>query len=281
MQIKIKEEMKKMFSAIRRFFRAISYMLSGKIDANTKGLNEDPHVVRARFDDLIERKRASILQVRNAVAGMIRNVERKRNELRNTNEEIDKKARLMNGAKAMAAKIAQNENRESAQQNPEFIKCMKAYQDFKSSLEILMQRKDSLEQDVAQNEQESKGYEIQIQSLHRELQELIDERERSVADVAMARETRSASEAMAGIANDGTADDLRRLRESVAQAKAEAQVTSRLAGTDTLRQEAEFMEMAGNVESESEFMNDLFGPEKEKLPEEKPVQKTEREKLPE
>ena len=248
-----------MFKAVRRFFRAIGYMLTGKIDASTKGLNEDPHVVRARFDDLIQKKRESILQVRNAVAGLIRNVERKRNELKSTHENIEKKQRLMSGAKAMASKVAAGKGREDAQSDPEFIKCMTAYQDFKSSVEILLQRKDGLEQDVAQTEKDSKGYEVQLQGLHRELQELVDERERSVADVAMARETRAATEAIAGIAKDGTADDLRRLRETVAQAKAEAQVTSRLAGTDTARQESEFLEMAGSMEAESEFMDDIFG----------------------
>jgi len=270
-----------MFKAIRRFFRAIGYMLSGKIDSSTKGLNEDPHVVRARFDDLLEKKRASILQVRNAVAGLIRNVERKRSELQGTNEDINKKERLMSGAKAMAAKMAKGKAREVAQKDPEFVKCMKAYQDFKNSLEILTQRKESLEQDVAQNERESKGYEVQLQSLHRELQELVDERERSVADVAIARETRAANEAIAGIANDGTADDLRRLRESVAQAKAEAQVTSRLAGNDTARQEAEFIEMAGGIEAESEFMDDIFGESEVKAEAVPAATSVEKESLPE
>jgi hypothetical protein len=251
-----------MFKAIGRFFRAIGYMLTGRIDAKTKGLDEDPSVVRARYDELITLKRQSILQVRNAVAGVIRNAERKRSELQSTKEDIAQKERLMSGAKAMAAKLAKGKSREEAQQDMEFVKCMKAFQDFKSSLEILEQRREGLELDIAQTEKDAKGYEVQLQGLHRDLQELIDERERSVADVAMARETRAASEALAGIANDGTADDLRRLRETVAQAKAEAQVTSRMAGTDTARQEAEFLELAGGVEAESEFLDGIFGAEK-------------------
>ncbi len=272
-----------MFKAIGRFFKAIGYMLTGKIDASAKGLNENPAVVRAQFDELIEKKRQSIKDVRNAVAGLIRNVERKRSELHNTNEEIEKKLRLMNGAKAMAAKLSKGKSREEAQADPEFIKCMKAYQDFKSSLELLEQRKEGLEQDVEQSEKDSKGYEIQLQGMHRDLQELVDERERSVADVAMARETRAANEAVAGIANDGTAEELQRLRETVSQAKAEAKVTSRLAGTDVALQESEFLEMAGSMEAESEFLDDIFGepdvsapetaastpddPQKENLPE--------------
>jgi len=251
-----------MFSAIGRFFKAIGYLLTGRLDAKTKGLDEDPSVVRARYDELITRKRQAILQVRNAVAGVIRNVERKRGELQATNEDIAQKERLMNGAKAMAAKLAKGRTREEAQQDMEFVKCMKAYQDFKSSLDILRQRREGLELDIEQTEKDAKGYEVQLQGLHRELQELTDERERSVADVAMARETRAASEALAGIGNDGTADDLRRLRETVAQAKAEAQVTSRMAGTDTARQEAEFLEMAGGIEAENEFLDGIFGAEK-------------------
>ncbi|MEM6822443.1 MAG: hypothetical protein AAF558_10940 [Verrucomicrobiota bacterium] len=273
-----------MFKAIARLIRSVGYLLTGKIDASAKGLNEDPHVVRARYDEVIEKKRESILQVRNAIAGLIRNVERKRNELRMTNEEIEKKERLMSGAKAMAAKLAKGKSREESKQDPEFVKCMTAYQDFKNALESLMQRKESLEEDVVHSEKESKGYEVQLQSLHRELQDLIDERERSVADVAMAKETRAASEALAGIANDGTADDLRRLRDSVAQAKAEAEVTSRLAGTDTARQEAEFLEMAGGMEAESEFMSEIFGEDTKSVVEasqESTAQPENKEKLPE
>ena len=251
-----------MFKAIGRFFTTLGYLLTGRLDAKTKGLNEDPNVVRARYDQLITQKRQSILQVRNAVAGVIRNAECKRGELQATKEDIAKKDRLMSGAKAMAAKLAKGRSREEAQQDMEFVKCMKAFQDFKSSLEILEQRREGLELDIEQTEKDAKGYEVQLQGLHRDLQELIDERERSVADVAMARETRAASEALAGIANDGTADDLRRLRETVAQAKAEAQVTSRLAGTDSARQEAEFLELAGGVEAESEFLDGIFGAEK-------------------
>jgi chromosome segregation ATPase len=252
-----------MFKAIGRFFTTIGYLLTGRLDAKTKGINEDPSVVRARYDELISQKRQSILQVRNAVAGVIRNAERKRSELQSTKENIAQKERLMSGAKAMATKLAKGRNREEAQQDMEFVKCMKAFQDFKSSLEILEQRRESLELDIQQTEKDAKGYEVQLQGVHRELQSLVDERERSVADVAMARETRAASEVLAGVANDGTADDLRRLRETVAQAKAEAQVTSRMAGTDTVRQEAEFLELAGGVEAESEFLDGIFGTEKD------------------
>jgi chromosome segregation ATPase len=252
-----------MFKAIGRFFTTIGYLLTGRLDAKTKGINEDPSVVRARYDELISQKRQSILQVRNAVAGVIRNAERKRSELQSTKENIAQKERLMSGARAMATKLAKGRNREEAQQDMEFVKCMKAFQDFKSSLEILEQRRESLELDIQQTEKDAKGYEVQLQGVHRELQSLVDERERSVADVAMARETRAANEVLAGVANDGTADDLRRLRETVAQAKAEAQVTSRMAGTDTARQEAEFLDLAGGVEAESEFLDGIFGTEKD------------------
>lgn len=271
-----------MFAAIRRFFKAIGYMLTGRIDDATKGLNEDPNVVRARYDELIDKKRQSIQQVRNAVAGFIRNLERKKAELKSTHDEIAKTERLMNGAKAMATKVAKGKSREEAQQDPEFVKCMSAYKDFKNSLTLLLQRQESLELDVEQSEKEANGYELQLQTLHREIKDLSDEKERSVADVAMARETRAANEAMAGIAVDGTADDLSRLRNTVDQAKAEAKVTARLAGTENVRQESEFLEMAGSLEADSEFMDGIFGGEETAAAE--PAQtatQAEKEKLPE
>jgi len=250
-----------MFKAIGRFLKTIGYMITGVLSSSTKGINENPNVIRARFDDLIDKKRKSILQVRNAVAGLIRNIERKHSEVKFATEEINKKECLMSGAKAKATKISEGKSREESQKDVDFISCMKAYKDFKSSLQLIMQRKEILQQDVDQTENEAKIYETQLKSLHRELQEFIDERERSVADVVMAKETRIVNEVIAGIANDGASEDLRQLKEIVSQAKAEAQVTSRLAGNDTARQEAEFMEMAEGTETESEFMDAIFGKE--------------------
>ena len=45
-----------MFGAIGRWFKAVWYKLTGQIDEARRGLDSDPHVMRAKFDEIIKGK---------------------------------------------------------------------------------------------------------------------------------------------------------------------------------------------------------------------------------
>lgn len=265
------------FGAIRRVGRAFIYRLTGRIDERTKGINEDPHVVRAEYDEIVAEKTENVRAARDAVAGLMRHYEDKVAKLEDLGKRIDKHTRLMNGAKAMASKIVKEKglDKEASQKDPEFIKCMKAFQDFKSTLDELNRQHAELQADVAEDDKRIKGYEIQLQGLYRDLQKLKEEREEMVAGVVMATKDRELNETLAQIGKDNTAERLEGLRGRVRQAQAEAKVTAKLAGTETAVQEAEFLEMAGAMEADSEFMDGIFGKDKDAPAEAAPVKETE------
>ena len=66
-----------MFGAIGRFFRAIGYFFTGKVDDATKELSQSPHVVQATYAKIIEEKKGRIQQYKEAVAGLIAQEEKK------------------------------------------------------------------------------------------------------------------------------------------------------------------------------------------------------------
>ena len=105
-----------------------------------------------------------------------------------------------------------------------------------------------------------------------------------MAGVVMAAKDRELNETLAGIGQDNTAERLESLRKRVRQAESEAKVTATLAGTDTARQEAEFLAMAGASEAESEFMDEIFdeetAPAAPEAKESEPRQREEKADLP-
>jgi phage shock protein A len=96
-------------------------------------------------------------------------------------------------------------------------------------------------------------HKVQLESLLRELEKLRAEQADAVADIVTAREEKDISDVLSGIAEDGTAAELQRLRQLRQEVKAEARVSKELAGTDTRSQEADFLSYARDSQSESEF----------------------------
>jgi len=57
-----------MFKAVWRYFRAIGYLITGRIDAARMVLSANPAVIQATFDHIIGEKRKRIQQYKDAVA---------------------------------------------------------------------------------------------------------------------------------------------------------------------------------------------------------------------
>ena len=49
-----------MFGAIARWFKAIGYLLTGRIDSARRTIDSDPHVMRAKYDQIIREKVSQI-----------------------------------------------------------------------------------------------------------------------------------------------------------------------------------------------------------------------------
>ena len=87
----------------------------------------------------------------------------------------------------------------------------------------------------------------------RDLDKLKEEKHDAVADVLSASEEKQIADMMTGLSNDSTSEELRELREMRQKASANARISRELAGMDTKRAEAEFMEYAQTNEADDEF----------------------------
>jgi chromosome segregation ATPase len=247
-----------MFKAMFRWVKAVGYLMTGQIDSARRTLDMNPHVVRAKFDEISREKIDRIQQYKQAVAGLISQQEIKVQKVKTLTDDVQRLGNLKAGALAKAKRRveelqAQGLEKDAIHADEEYMKCLGAYNDFSSTLSEKQARIDELEGDVGNYGKRIGEHKVQLQSLLREVEELKAEAADTVADVITAKQEKEIADTLSGIAQDGTAEELQRMRQLRQEVKAEARISKELAGTDTRSQEAEFLEYA----RESQHANDF------------------------
>jgi len=244
-----------MFRAIGRYFRALGYLLTGRVDQARKTISANPAVVQATFDNIIQEKKKRINQYKDAVGAMIAQEEKKKSSLQRISEEIVRLTKLRDGAAAMARKVVERHNGdiEAVKNDPEYVKCQAAFKDFSTTLTEKQHHAVELEEDIKTFATNISGHKTQLQALLREIEKLKSEKHETVAEMLTAREEQEIADMIAGISQDRTSEELQELREVRDQAKATARVSREVAGVDAQRSEAEFLEYANQTAADSEF----------------------------
>jgi hypothetical protein len=261
-----------LFSSVGMFFKAIGAVLSGKLWRQTKTLSENPDVVRVRYQDVIKRKATRIVTVQEAVAGLKRTMQREAANLNALRKEIKETEEAIAGADAFVQQRAmllkkQGLGRDAALEDAELKEHLSSKADFESSLAQMKSREADKVAYLERTDVQVKDYMIELRSLQRDLEETRATMERDVADIAIAAEKREVERALAGLSQDTTEGDLQRIRESVEQVKAEADVAADLSGTKVTIQREKYKTAARARLASSAALDKVFGPtESEKVP---------------
>ncbi|MEL6895108.1 MAG: hypothetical protein AAFP90_03310 [Planctomycetota bacterium] len=244
-----------MFRAIGKYFRAVYYLMTFRVDKASESLRMNPGVVSANYDRIIHEKKQRLNQYKDAVSAMVAQEETKKQKLRGVNGEIERLQNLKAGAAAKAKKIAASHNGDitATKADKEYLKCQAAFADFSSSLEEKMERANELEKDLEGLVDNVGTHQRQIQSLMRDLEKLKEEKHEAVADILSAKEEEEIADLMTGLSNDRTNEELVELRELRQKASAKARVSRELAGMDTRAAEEDFLDYARSSEANDEF----------------------------
>jgi hypothetical protein len=246
------------FSALGRYFRAFGYLITGQIDAARKEMSKNPYVIQATYDRIVQEKTTRIQQYKDAVAAMIAQQEKKLATLKKLSEESTRLEQLKEGAAAKARitvdKLkATGADMESIKRNEDYMKCLSAFNDFSSTLQEKAERITELEADVKQLGDNISGHKIQMTQLLRDLEKLKEEASATVADLITAKEEENLANMVAGISVDRFSKELQDMRDLRQQSKAKARISREMAGTDTKKQESEFLEYARTGVATDEF----------------------------
>ena len=247
-----------MFGAIGRWFKAVWYKLTGQIDQARRGLDTDPHVMRAKFDEIIKGKVNQIHTYKQAVAKLIAQQEKKMAKVKSLTEEVNKLEDLKAGALAMARKAVaklqgEGKTKEQLHDDPEYKECLTAYNDFVATLTEKQDHIKDLEGDIGEYDGSIASHKINLQQLQRDIEKLKSEAADAVADVITSKEETELADMINGISKDGMAKELQDMRDLRHEMRAEARVSREMAGTDSKVQEAEFLEYARSNTATDEF----------------------------
>jgi chromosome segregation ATPase len=257
-----------MFRAIGRWLRAIGYLLTGRINKASETLRNNPTVIAATYDEVIRSKTQQINQYKDAIGKMVAQQEDKKAKLRQLTEDIQKLEKLKAGAASKAKALAQKlGSKEACEKDPEFVRCQSAFRDFSSTLEEKESHAKDLEQEIEDRGTHIANHETQIKSVLRDLDKIKEEKHDTVADVIAAKQEQEIGDMLSGLGEDRTAQELGELRELRKAAKAKAKVSTKLAGLDSKREEAEFLASVESSEANKEFDALIgFSDTKEKQP---------------
>ncbi len=247
-----------MFGAIGRWFKAVWYKITGQIDHARRGLDTDPHVMRAKFDDIIKGKVNQIHTYKQAVATLIAQQEKKMAKVKSLTEEVQKLENLKAGALAMAkqavAKLqGEGKTKEELHADPDYKKCLTAYNDFAATLTEKQDHIKDLENDISEYDGSIANHKINLQQLQRDIEKLKSEAADAVADVITSKEETELADMINGISKDGMAKELQNMRDLRHEMRAEARVSREMAGTDSKAQEAQFLDYARSNTATDEF----------------------------
>ncbi|MBI5387948.1 MAG: hypothetical protein HZA90_25070 [Verrucomicrobia bacterium] len=247
-----------MFGAIARWIKAVGYLLTGQIDSARRVLDTNPHVVRAKYDAIIRDKVNQIHIYKQAVAGLIAQQENKMAKVKVLTEESTNLERLRAGALAKAKQLVADltkvgKTQEEIHAAEDYKKCLAAYNDFSATLVEKQDHIAGLEKDIAGYAKNIGDHKVQLQQILRDLDKIKAEAADTVADVITSKQEKDLADMLSGIAKDGSAEELQRMRQMRQELKAEARISKEMAGTDTKAQEAEFLDYARKSMASSEF----------------------------
>jgi len=245
------------FGAIGRWIRAVGYLLSGRVDSARKVLDSNPHVMNAKYDEMIRDLSLKIREYVDAAAKVSAFSAKKKATLLATSQDIDKLQKLQAGAMNMGKQVAAMLQSKGIDPSTdvEYIQNRSAYNDFSSTLLEKMKTKAELEDAIKESERNNKSNLATLKDLQRQYENLKKEQGEMVGRMINATVERELNQMVAGL-DAGTGNVLNernKIREMVMEAEASAKITGQVAGTDARRAEEEYLELAVSSAANNEF----------------------------
>lgn len=240
-----------------RWLRAIWYSIAGWFGMKTEGLYESSAVQAATYDKAIDTSRERFNTVRNAVAELMRIEQTRITEIKELHLREDKLGKLKAGAQAALQRrvdqLKGTKTKEEIQQDPEFIKHSGAYKDASSTLGEVEARIAEKEADLEERRKQIAVYETELQNMQKAVKKLQEEKQETLADTAIAKQSEAISSVLAGITNDTADQDLASVRQARDRAKARSTLTGRLVGADANVAEQQYLELASKSTADKEL----------------------------
>lgn len=244
--------------AVGRFFKAIGYLLTFRLNKFSETIMSKPDIVKERYDDVIEAKAQDIQRVIDAVSGLIHLQEQKKNELKRITKQLTEDEEISGAvlaeAQDMVRKLqAAGKSQAEVEADPEYMQLLGEYNDVSSTKDERKERVESLKLGIQELDGKLQEQKLNLQHLKRDLDDLKMKAKEGVARLVSAQQEKELNDMLAGISTSDSARELEELDQVVGEAEAAARVTSELAGTDGKMRRAQLLEKHRGKKYSGEF----------------------------
>lgn len=220
-----------------RFFRALFYYISGQFIWGAKALEKNPHVIEARFDDVLDRLNRQLVAAKDAVGSIVALRERRRGDLEKLISQETELQETLEGAEALAGDRVKELRKagktdEEIQADAQYKQYSAAYADSESSLAAVRADIERVKEDISGFSKQADDYLIQLKQMQREIAEVERKKHVTIADVSMSTQVAQLQDALSGIQSSRVSKELASLEELRLKARGDAEVSRAVSGAD-------------------------------------------------
>lgn len=218
------------FGSISRFFRTMFGLAEGATErAADKLVSGSPDAIRAQFRKTREDWKRDYLDMREAVADLIRVRESRVVEAKRLQGEVETLQNKMGGAIELYRK------------NPD-PRYRDAYAQLAERHAAAEKRIQELTAEAEAQDSQIEKFKSRLMEIQRQIETLTQEEAETIADIVSAQKVRELNDRLQGLSVASESKSLEAIREARAKAKAMAKLSGELAGTDKADFERELVE---------------------------------------
>lgn len=241
-----------------KYFKALWYCVTGRFSAAAAALQENKYVMAASYDNAIDKSNQRFETIKNAVAELIVIETQRSNEIVGLGKDIDNLTKIKTGAQiAMQKRLdvlkSQGLSKDQILADTDFVRHNAAFNSTSESLQRKLEAMADKEKDLAERKKGIAQYKAELQKMQRSSEQLREEKQEALADVAISQQIENINSVLGGISTDSGDQDLASAREARKRATARAKVVSELAGNDSRLADNEYAEYAQTATSTSEL----------------------------
>lgn len=254
--------------AMSRFIRGLVNLVTLRFLWASRKIEDSRGMMGLKYDQIIEKYSKDAKEVQDAIGGLEANKQECMLKMDALTKEIEELENEMAGAQALAeGKVKQlmeaGKTEQEAFADGEVQQWEAHYQDAESTVIEKKTRFAEYELRVGQLEESVNNYVIQAQRMVRDIGKLRQEKHEAIADVRISQQMEAINSRLSGLSTGQSDDQLRELRDRVAQAKGKASAAQKVAGTDMALQREKLRRAAQAKVSSSSFRKGIVLPKKE------------------
>ncbi|NRA40382.1 MAG: hypothetical protein HRU15_19720 [Planctomycetes bacterium] len=233
-----------LFGSIWRFVSTLGGIVGSKVDQATEGMLTTPAGIKATFGQARGEWPKQYKEVREAVSQLVMLIEEKDQEIAKLNKEHEDVTTKMNGAIEKYKETDEDKYREA------FTSAHERQKELETRMATLETEKAALEDKVT-------GYKDRLTEMQRQIQDLDGKEAEAIADIVSSQQIISLNDRLSNMATTLKDKNLQAVSRKQAQLKAQAKLSSELAGTDSATMDRELMKAGQKTKSDDLFQQML------------------------